>query len=125
MSSPNILIVEDNPINALILRKTFEKQYNCFHVVNDNDAFAILEEKNFNVILMDINLGGNSLDGTEIMKRLKAQDRFKDLKIFAVTSYAMPEDRKRFLSYGFDDYFPKPVVRAKIMKAVEDVLVSA
>ncbi|MDB4286299.1 response regulator [bacterium] len=124
MSFSNILIVEDNPINALILEKTFDKEYNCFLAINDSETFAMLEETEFSLILMDINLGRDSLDGVEIMKRIKAQDRFQDMKIFAVTSYAMPEDKKRFLSEGFDLYFSKPVERDEIKKAVAEVFFS-
>jgi two-component system cell cycle response regulator DivK len=119
---PIVLIVEDNPINALVLGKMLQKFCQTDHVLNDEQVFKAVAEKSYQMILMDINLGGNSLDGEAIMKILKADEQHQHIPIFAVTSYAMSGDKERFLQAGFDGYFPKPVNRDKLIQRVREVL---
>lgn len=122
MQKSKILIVEDNEINALVLKRLIDSIADPIHAINDTQAFQAVEEHNFSLILMDINLGGQSLDGEEIMKKLKEDPRFSNTPIFAVTSYAMPGDEQRFLNAGFDAYFSKPINRDKLLTGVKKVL---
>ncbi len=122
MHKSKILIVEDNEINALVLKRLIDPIAEPFHAINDKQAFKAVEDHVFSLILMDINLGGQSLDGEGIMKELKADPRFANLPIFAVTSYAMPGDEQRFLNAGFDAYFSKPINREKLLTGVKKVL---
>lgn len=115
---PLVLIVEDNHINALILKKSLAKEFDCVLAKNDKQAFEALDQHVIKLILMDINLGSQSLDGEAIMKILRKDPKYPELKIFAVTSYAMPEDKIRFLNAGFDAYFPKPIEKKVILQAV-------
>lgn len=122
MHKSKILIVEDNEINALVLKRLIDPIAEPLHAINDKQAFKAVEDHVFSLILMDINLGGQSLDGEGIMKELKADPRFANLPIFAVTSYAMPGDEQRFLNAGFDAYFSKPINREKLLTGVKKVL---
>ena len=121
-TKPFVLIVEDNAINALVLRKTIEPYCNADHVISDEQAFEIVSTRDYKAILMDINLGGNSLDGEAIMKVLKEDPQYSHIPIYAVTSYAMPGDKERFLEAGFDGYFPKPIVKNDIVRGVQEAL---
>lgn len=121
MNKPEVLIVEDNKINALVLTKTIQKLCNSKHVVNDKEAFSAVKENNYDLIFMDINLGSNSMDGEEIMKAIKSNPESQGIKIVAVTSYAMPGDKQRFLDAGFDAYFSKPINKKLIIKEVEEL----
>lgn len=118
-TKPLVLIVEDNHINALVLKKSIAAFCQTVHVVNDEGVFAALTAHNYDIILMDINLGGNSMDGEAIMKMLKKDARYAQIPIFAVTSYAMPGDRDRFLSAGFDKYIPKPIDRHAVIQEIQ------
>ncbi|RMG26183.1 MAG: response regulator [Bacteroidetes bacterium] len=122
MDKPHVLIVEDNKINALVLRKALEKEYECRHVINDTQAFQAVQEAPYRVILMDINLGGNSLDGVAIMQRIRQNPAFSHVKIFAVTSYANQGDREKFLRAGFDAYYPKPINKNDIREGIRKAL---
>ena len=137
MSKPTVLLVEDNMVNQVVAVKILERLglkadiaqngsealEMTIHVINDKGAFAKMEEgHNFALILMDINLGGGSISGEEIMKQLKKDPRYKTIPIVAVTSYAMPGDREHFLEAGFDAYMAKPVRKADLVKQVERYL---
>lgn len=107
-----ILTVEDNAINAMLMDRLLEElSFSIDHAIAEN-AEEALEKANatrFDLVLMDINLGDGLMDGTEVMKILKANDNYKPVPIFAVTCYALPGDKERFLGMGFDEYVSKPI----------------
>ena len=56
---------------------------------------------------MDVRLP--DMDGTEAVRRLKADERTAGIPVVALTAMAMSGDRERFLEDGFDDYLEKPI----------------
>ena len=72
---------------------------------------------------MDINLGESKVTGVEAMKILKATPKYNNSIFVAVTAYAMPEDRDRFLQDGFNEYFSKPVDYENLIAFIDKALV--
>ena len=56
---------------------------------------------------MDVQLPG--MDGSAVMKLLKADDRTRQTPVVALTAFAMKGDRERLLAEGFDGYIAKPI----------------
>src|SRR5262245_38370904 len=99
MSKQPILIVEDNPINVKLFRVLLEKAGFDVRTAGDADeAFAVLAEFSPQLILMDVQLPG--VDGLELTRRLKADERYRDIVVVALTAYAMKGDRERALDAG-------------------------
>ncbi len=118
----NILYVEDNKINAMVMNKMLSKNAsNVMIAENGPTALKIVKRSTLDLILVDINLGLNQMDGCELLKRLKKLDALKDIPIYAVTAYAMPGDAQRFIKIGFDKYFSKPVNFEKLLSAISKV----
>ncbi|HZX73044.1 MAG TPA: response regulator [Cyclobacteriaceae bacterium] len=109
-----ILYVEDDPINALILRKLMQKEFIVEHVSDGESCIKQLRIDDFELVLMDINLGAGKMDGVETFKKIRETEQTKSIPVIAVTSYAMPEDRQRFLDEGFSDYVAKPIDRESL-----------
>ncbi|WP_062058870.1 response regulator [Aquimarina longa] len=106
----NVLYVEDNKINAMVMDKMLTKNHsNVIIAENGSQALKVVKEKNLDLILVDINLGLNQMDGCELLKKLRKIDILSNIPVFAVTAYAMPGDKQRFINTGFDNYFSKPV----------------
>jgi CheY-like chemotaxis protein len=116
-----ILIVEDDEINMYIMDRLLKNEFILSKAKNGDEALLLAEKNNFDVVLMDINLGNTSIDGIEVMKRIRIMENIKIPRIFAVTSYAMPEDRKRFLSLGFDSYFAKPLQKEDLILEINNI----
>ncbi|UZO79552.1 response regulator [Aquimarina sp. ERC-38] len=115
-----ILYVEDNKINAMVMDKMLSSQFlNVIIAENGTKALDTLKEVKPDLILVDINLGIDQMDGCELLAHLKKLDDINDTPIYAVTSYAMPGDKQRFIKIGFDKYFSKPVDFKKLMTAIE------
>lgn len=106
MNKKKALIVEDNPINMeLVLEIITSSGISADEAITGEEAIAMVEKDNYDIILMDIELPG--IDGVDAAKIIKS--RHKNIPILALTSYAMKGDRERFLAAGFDDYLSKPI----------------
>lgn len=113
-----VLIVEDDEINALVLQKQLSN-YQVAWVKDSDSALEQINRYHFDVVLMDINLGNSKLDGTQILEQIRKNSPQPNLKVMAITSYAMRGDREKFLSMGFDAYFAKPIEAHQIIKTIE------
>lgn len=117
-----LLYVEDDPINAFILGRLLKNTYHTMHVEDGETCLQLLVNEKFDAVLMDINLGNGMMDGVETMRRIKAMPQFDRMPVIAVTSYAMPEDRSRFLAAGFNGYLPKPLDRLVLLEYLASFL---
>ena len=117
-----ILYVEDDLINALVMQKLLKAEFEIIHALDGETCLALLDKENFDLILMDINLGKGKMNGVETMHHIKANPKTHNLKVITVTSYALPEDKDRFLREGFDAYIAKPVDRQMLLKTIHHYL---
>jgi two-component system, cell cycle response regulator DivK len=117
-----VLYVEDDAVNALVIQKFLEKEFEVVHVFDGEACTEYLKKNSVDLILMDINLGRGKMDGVETLKNIREFPAVARLPVVAVTAYAMPEDEQRFLSEGFNRYMAKPVERPAILKLIHDLL---
>ena len=117
-----ILYVEDDLINALVMKKLLKSEFDVVHSPDGETCLAMLAKEKFDLILMDINLGKGKMDGVETMHQIKSNPKTSSLKVITVTSYALPEDKDRFLREGFDAYIAKPVDRQILLKTIHQYL---
>lgn len=117
-----ILYVEDDQINALVMQKLLKNHMEVIHVQDGETCLSMLATEPFKLILMDINLGKGKMDGVETLHQIKANPQTNNIIVIAVTSYALSEDKERFLKEGFDDYLAKPVERQLLLKTINQYL---
>lgn len=120
-TQPAILVVEDNRETQLLLRHLLESQFTVEVVTDAAAALQHARENEYRLILMDINLG-NDDDGIDIHRRIREIERYARIPIIALTAYALPGDRERFVKAGFDGYLSKPFTRQQLLTTVEDVM---
>ena len=103
-----ILIVEDNPQNRYLATFLLEKHGYELQVAEDGQqALAILEQAAPDLILMDMQLP--RIDGYEATRRIKADARFRQIPVVALSAHSMPGDRAKAMRAGCDEFLPKPV----------------
>jgi CheY-like chemotaxis protein len=108
MSGEAILVVDDNPANAILLSYLLTKKGYDVRTASDAvEALEILEVFRPRMIMMDVQLPG--MDGLELTKRLKANKRTNQIIIIALTAYAMKGDEERVREAGCDGYVSKPI----------------
>jgi CheY-like chemotaxis protein len=113
-----VLIVEDDLVNARVFSKILTKRGGLAvkHTENVDEVMKIAENREVDIILMDVSLSrsvynGKPVDGIKITQLLKSNPKTADLPIILVTAHAMEGDRESFLSQsGADGYISKPVV---------------
>ncbi|MDP4687191.1 MAG: response regulator [Salibacteraceae bacterium] len=112
-----ILYVEDDPINAYVLQKMLSN-FTIDIAKNGEEGMNLSAENEYDLILMDINLGDPEKDGVYYLKELR-KTRYQKKPIVAVTAYAMSGDRERFMDAGFDEYFSKPIEKLRLLLFIE------
>lgn len=121
MMSKKILCVEDNPQNMRLVRKILTGAgYEVLEAVNGRSCLALVEQRQVDLILMDINLP--DIDGLEVTGLLKANPRTASIGVIALTANAMHGDRERCLEAGCDEYVPKPMTKWELLNTVSHVL---
>jgi PAS domain S-box-containing protein len=117
--SMNILVVEDDRINQIVITRMLnEKGYRVDVANNGLEALDLHKEKEYDVILMDIQMP--EMDGLETTKRIRERESTaKHTPIIALTAYALQGDRERFLNIGMDEYLPKPVRMEELFNLIE------
>ncbi|OGV55229.1 MAG: hypothetical protein A2017_09385 [Lentisphaerae bacterium GWF2_44_16] len=118
-SSISILLVEDNPINQKLAMKILEKQgYKVELAQNGLEAVQKSLEKNFDIILMDVEMP--EMDGLEASAAIRTRERKNTpgvhIPIIAMTAHAMQSDKERCFSAGMDDYLSKPIRKDELLK---------
>ena len=112
-----ILIVEDEEMIARLIRIGLEKAgYSCECVYDGKAAADLLEEKRYDLILLDIMLP--EIDGYELLEYVR---EFEIPVIFITAKYSL-EDKVKGLRAGADDYITKPFELAELTARVESVL---
>lgn len=103
-----VLIVDDNPTNLKLVAYLVKANgYEVDTAADADAAVAAIHANKPRLILMDLQLPG--IDGLELTRRLKADPATMDIKIIAVTAYAMKGDEEKALAAGCDDYVTKPI----------------
>ncbi len=119
-----LLVVEDNAINQFLMRELLTEA-GCEHHIAEDGAKALeaLEraehqgEPPYSLALMDINMP--VMDGVQATRRIRASgERFATIPIIALTAYAMPAERDRFLAEGMDGYLAKPFTMLQLWEVV-------
>ena len=111
-----VAVVEDNPDNRLLVRAILEDLYAIEEYENGTEALAGLRAQRPDLVLLDISLPG--MDGTEVLREMRADPALQGLPAIALTAHAMAGDREKYLNAGFNEYVTKPIVD-------EDVLLDA
>lgn len=117
----SILIVEDEAISAILLRKLLEKDFEVDVAQNAKDCIAFGDSKVYNICILDINLGKGNKDGKDLLAYFKSMPKYSNSKYVAITAYALPGDRDMYIKMGFDQYFSKPIVFEEVINCIKEL----
>ncbi len=107
--SKKILLVDDDMRNLFALSKILkERGMEIIKAENGKNALVMLElHPEIDLVLMDIMMP--EVDGYEAMKQIRAQVKFKNLPVIALTAKAMKDDKQKCIDAGANDYITKPI----------------
>ncbi|PYS41390.1 MAG: two-component system response regulator [Acidobacteria bacterium] len=127
MSEPEtveILLVEDNPNDAELTQRALKKTNLDVGLATVRDGAEALEYLFSNrpkpkVIFLDLKLP--KIDGIEVLRRVRADDRLRSVPVVVLTSSQEERDISQCYKLGVNSYIVKPVEFEKFYKAVGDL----
>jgi CheY-like chemotaxis protein len=112
------LVVDDDVDSADILAEALADLGYVVEVAYDGKgALAKLEAFAADVALLDLDLPG--IDGYELLRRIRAQGRFANVRVLAMTGRAEPRDRSKARAAGFEGHLITPLDIASVERAIE------
>ena len=120
-----ILVVDDSRIMRNIVKNTLKAMYNIeegfVEASNGEEAWSILQSSQIDLVLLDWNMP--LLNGIDLLRRLRGNDKFKSLPIIMVTSEAAKYNVVEAVKAGINDYLIKPVTEKNLYEKVRKYLV--
>ena len=118
-----ILIVEDNELNADMLRRRLTRLgHEVLVAVDGRSGVDLVRERRPDLVVMDMSLPIK--DGWQATRELKADAEVASIPVLALTAHAIVGDRAQALAAGCDEYDTKPVdwerLKSKIARLLED-----
>lgn len=119
----NILYIEDNEANRMLMRFLLEAAgYELLEAQDAETGLRLAAEHRPDLMLMDLQLPG--MDGITARKKLMEIPETRDIKVIAVTSFAMKEDREKAMAAGFEDFVSKPIDTEKLLETIKKHLLT-
>ena len=117
----SILVVEDNPINRLVVREMLELDGHTVFEANDGEeGIRLATMRRWDVIFMDVSMPRK--DGVEATVAIRASSGASAKSpIVALTAHALPSETERFLAAGMQEVMTKPVSRAALRRVIVQV----
>ena len=116
-----ILAVDDHQVNRMIVQMYLQLAgHEVTLVENGLQAVQAMRADRFDVVVMDIQMP--VMDGLTATREIRAMAHPQcEVPIIALTANSMPGDRERYLAQGMNDYVPKPIEQASLLKALARV----
>jgi CheY-like chemotaxis protein len=116
---PQILVVDDNPDNAEIIRQYLEVRGYPIAVAHSGDeAMALFDAVRPSLVLLDVMMPGR--DGWEVCRLMKEHPTLgRGVRVIMVTALDQWDDKREALQTGADDFVTKPVDLPRLARTVE------
>ncbi len=118
---PVILLVDDNPQNLQVLGKLLqEEKYKIEFAVNGESTLEWLKNKQFDLILLDLNMPG--MNGFEVCKRIRSDNTMYEIPIIFLSAESERESILKGFEVGAQDYVTKPFDSRELLARVKTQL---
>ncbi len=119
---PRILLVENDRLGRELISYFVRDRYSADVVSNGAKAIGLCRRYNYDAVVLDIRLGGTSMDGVDTLRKLREIEGYATTPAIAVSALADQGARERFLSAGFTEYIPKPFNRERLLTTLSSLL---
>lgn len=116
-----ILCVDDEPLNLMVLEAVLvPKGYEVIKAEGGKKALDIIKERKIDIVLLDVMMP--DMNGYEVCKRLKSDERFRNIPIVMITALASKDDRIRGIEAGAEDFISKPLDHGEVLARIKMLL---
>ena len=121
MGAPNILVVDDQPINVQLLKRKLEREgIRVTTAYNGLEALNAVARERPDLILLDVMMP--DMDGIEVCQRLQADEATRPIPVIFITARTSKEGKLEGLGVGAVDYITKPIDLDETMARVQTQL---
>jgi PAS domain S-box-containing protein len=123
MNNPiHILLAEDNSINAMLANQVLKRKgFVVTHVVNGMEAVELVQQQNFDLILMDIQMPVmNGINASKAIRNLTGQA--SRIPIIAMTAHSLNGEMQNCYNAGMNGYVAKPFKPNDLFSTIIDVV---
>ena len=118
---PQLLIVDDQPLNIRLFHEIFHADHEVFFATSGEDALEFCKTNYPDLILLDVVMPG--LNGYEVCRRLKQDERTRDIPVIFVTAQSDASEEEDGLAAGAVDFIAKSA-SANVMRARVGTLIA-
>ncbi len=120
-SSPTVLYIEDNVSNTQLVERVFECEPVCLLCAPDGaSGLALARAERPDLVLLDLHLP--DISGEEVLARLRADERTREVPVIMLSADALPSQIARLRAAGACDYLTKPLDVGRLLSAVDAAL---
>jgi len=119
--SKRVLIVDDDELILIALKELLKPQgYEVETVARGNEALAKLERESYDLLILDVIMP--EMDGFELCRKIRGNDRHKDTPIIFLTAKSREEDRQKGMEVGATLFLSKPISPDKLLALISEAL---
>ncbi|HEU5081640.1 MAG TPA: response regulator [Opitutaceae bacterium] len=108
MSSPTILVVDDQPVNVQLLRRKLEREgIRVVAAFTGQEALEVVNKDKPDLILLDVMMP--DMDGIDVCQRLQEKEETRSIPVIFITARSSKESKLEGLAVGAVDYITKPI----------------
>jgi CheY-like chemotaxis protein len=120
-TSPLVLVVDDSNTNVVLLEAILnDKGYEIETALNAKEAFAIMEAKIPDLILLDLLMP--KINGYDFLQQVKGNERTKDIPVIIVSAVTETENIRKTIDMGAVDFIKKPIDIQDLIEKVSKTL---
>lgn len=116
-SKVNILVVDDIPLNVLLIQKMLGRfKFNVLTSNNGQAALDLIASQPVDLVLLDLMMPG--IDGYEVLRQLRANESTKPLPVVILSALNSSDDVTKGFQLGANDFITKPIIMERLLTCV-------
>ncbi len=115
-----ILLVDDDPKIRALLQATIGGRYKIIEAGDGRETIEKVKKEKPSLIILDVLMP--NMDGFEVCRIIKNDPELIKIPVILLTAKKDPEDRRRGIEAGCDEYFTKPFSPRALLKRIEELL---
>lgn len=118
---PTVLVVDDSPVSQRLLGYTLQRQgYTIIAAGDGLEALEMLQKNQVDLVISDLAMP--EMDGLSLLRHIRADQRYRDLRLIMLTASGQDQDREAAQAAGANDFLTKPASSRDLIATVSRLL---